>query len=170
MGKFLDELRLQGLWPGKYRAEVVESNDPKKLMRVRCVIPEVLGPSVVSDWAKPVVPLLAAKGAGFVAVPPVNSRVWVEFESWDVNRPIWVGYWYAEPDGKSEAPDELTGSYGEVYGIRTPGGNIVTINDGTGEVSLTNKNGDNVTVKSGIVNVIAKSGTVVIDANNVRIN
>ena len=39
---------------GKFRAIVADNDDPKKGMRVRMVIPEVLGETEISKWAYPV--------------------------------------------------------------------------------------------------------------------
>lgn len=37
-----------------------------------------------------------------LVIPKVNSGVWIEFESGDLNKPIWVGMWI--PRGLSELP------------------------------------------------------------------
>ncbi len=103
---------------GKYRAVVVDNEDPDKLGRVKFICPEVMGlpdpstappTSVTSGWAWPCFPFGSDwnhassykgqrdHGVGVFAVPEVGSGVWVEFEAGDVNRPIWVGLWHATP-------------------------------------------------------------------------
>jgi hypothetical protein len=59
----------------------------------------VLGSSL-SDWVLPSVPAAGAQSGGFV-VPPVGSRVWIEFEGGDPESPIWSGGFRAD---SSEVP------------------------------------------------------------------
>ena len=102
---------------GKYRAICMDNNDPKKLGRIKMSVPEVFGTAEITDWAVPVIPILgpikpedeqaspqSISNVGFFSVANINARVWAEFEAGDPNRPIWVGFWYAEPDGNSEVP------------------------------------------------------------------
>ena len=66
---------------GLYRGVVSKKDD---LMRIKAFVPEVLG-EFESPWASPCVPL------GVRTVPDVNTHVWIEFESGDPSRPIWMG-------------------------------------------------------------------------------
>lgn len=166
--KSLNDLKAAGLWPGSWRATVSDNRDPLKLMRVRLIIPEVLGPDIVSDWAWPKIPVLAGSSYGLVFVPPAGAKVWAEFEGWDPNRPIWNGYWAAAPNEQGELPEDFTSEYGEVFGIRSPGGGMIKVDDQANEVSITNPQGDTVTVKDGEILVQSK-GTVRIEGEYVRI-
>lgn len=76
---------------GKYRAYVVNNDDPDKMMRVTVKCPKVLGDSE-SNWAMPCLPV----SYGFL--PAVGSLVWVEFEEGDSNKPIWSGMWLKKED------------------------------------------------------------------------
>jgi hypothetical protein len=78
---------------GKYRGLVAINVDPLSLGRLKAMVPEVLG-EIPSSWALPCSPY-AGTGAGFFAVPPIGSGVWIEFEAGDVSRPIWTGCWWA---------------------------------------------------------------------------
>lgn len=69
---------------GLYRATVTDNNDPSDAMRIKVLIPEVLG-EIESPWALPCVP------PGIRLVPEVNAFVWIEFEAGDPSRPVWVG-------------------------------------------------------------------------------
>ena len=101
---------------GKYRAFCVDNVDPKKLGRIKMVGPEIFGLENVTDWAFPVMPILGPikpredevpatiSDLGFFSVPNIDARIWAEFEAGDPDRPIYVGYWYAEPEGTSEVP------------------------------------------------------------------
>ena len=74
---------------GKYRALVVDLNDPEKRGRIRVQCPEVLGDSK-SPWCEICVPVAYEKGGDF-CLPKLNDFVWVEFESGNPMKPIWLG-------------------------------------------------------------------------------
>ncbi|GAA1383308.1 phage baseplate assembly protein V [Catellatospora chokoriensis] len=77
---------------GKYRGEVRANIDPLRRGRVQVSVPAVFGHGRLS-WAEPCVPY-AGRGVGFFAVPPVGTKVWVEFEAGDPRRPILAGcFW-----------------------------------------------------------------------------
>lgn len=77
---------------GKYRARVVDINDPERRGRIRVQCPAVLG-EYKSAWCEPCIPY-ATDYAGDYYVPPLNEGIWVEFEGGDANKPIWNGGWY----------------------------------------------------------------------------
>lgn len=79
-------------WLGKYRAIVMDNNDPERRGRIRVQCPTVLG-NYLSSWCEPCIPY-ATDYAGDYYVPPVNEAIWVEFEEGDVDKPIWNGGWY----------------------------------------------------------------------------
>jgi len=89
---------------GKYRGIVKDARDPKKLGRLRCQVPEVFGPDLLTDWAWPVLPYGGFADNGHFFVPEVESGVFVEFESGNVDRPLWTGCWWSEPEGEAETP------------------------------------------------------------------
>jgi hypothetical protein len=112
---------------GKYRGQVADRNDPLKMKRVKCFVPEIFGNEIFSDWATIMTPVGGIYDYGLVAIPPLNAGVWVEFEAGDVNRPIVTGYWYSMPDGESEVPkharglpDETDETKGSVEGETIP--------------------------------------------------
>lgn len=74
---------------GKYRAKVVDVQDPQKRGRIRVMCPKVLG-EAKSSWCEPCVPVAYDYGGDF-AIPKVNEFVWVEFEEGDPNKPIYTG-------------------------------------------------------------------------------
>ena len=77
---------------GKYRAEVVEIEDPEKMGRVKIKCPKVLGDSK-SAWCRPCSPYSFDDG-GFISIPKIGDLVWVEFEDGDIEYPIYTsGYW-----------------------------------------------------------------------------
>lgn len=106
---------IEGRYYGKYHGFVVDNEDPKKRGRIRVLVPEVLGPSVVSGWAEPCFPYGGGPDYGHYSVPPVcksadgkayTTGVWVEFRGGDPQHPIWVGTFFGAPHGTSEAPGD----------------------------------------------------------------
>ena len=77
---------------GKYRGTVVDNNDPMKMGRLSVQVPDVSNVQT-STWAMPCAPF-AGPQSGSVAVPPIGSSVWVEFEQGNSDYPIWSGcFW-----------------------------------------------------------------------------
>lgn len=94
-------------WLGKYRAIVMDNNDPERRGRIRVQCPTVLG-NYLSSWCEPCIPY-ATDYAGDYYVPPVNEAIWVEFEEGDVDKPIWGGGWYkvdSSPLTKDSSPTD----------------------------------------------------------------
>jgi hypothetical protein len=78
---------------GKYRAKVIDNEDPLLLGRIQAEV--AILPGVQLNWCMPCTPY-AGPEVGFYAIPPIGANVWVEFEGGDVNFPIWVGCFWAE--------------------------------------------------------------------------
>lgn len=74
---------------GKYRAQVVDVQDPHKRGRIRVMCPKVLG-DAKSSWCEPCIPVAYDKGGDF-AIPKLGEFVWVEFEEGNPNKPIYTG-------------------------------------------------------------------------------
>ena len=72
---------------GKYRGHVTDTDDPENRGRVKVTVPSVLGDNA-SQWADPAFPYGGGADFGFVAVPPVDSAVLVEFIEGDPSAPI----------------------------------------------------------------------------------
>lgn len=114
---------------GKYRGTVVSNTDPQQRGRVQIHVPSVLGDSRLS-WAMPCVPY-AGSGVGFFFIPPVDARIWVEFEGGDPDYPIWVGgFW----DQSSDVPADPQVAGNKVLKTDTA---TLTVVDGPGSASVT---------------------------------
>jgi uncharacterized protein involved in type VI secretion and phage assembly len=149
---------------GKFRGTVANNIDPLQLGRLQVVVPAVLGDSRLS-WAMPCVPY-AGPGVGFFALPPVDARVWVEFENGDPDFPIWVGgYWEQSADVpaspviaqiKTLKTDTATLTLDD-----TPGAGGITIETSTGlrivldvqGIEITNGTGGSVTLQGPKVSI-----------------
>ena len=168
---------------GKYRGFVVNTEDPKRLGRVRLQVPSVLGREVVTGWAMPCVPYGGQKNQGFLSIPEVGAGVWVEFEEGDLEFPIWVGTFWSEPGGESEIP-ALNGADGKERKneqkpptrkiIKTQKGHTIQFEDADGEEMVTiiqriNKDLCNVITLKNDGITISSAGDVTITGKNVTI-
>jgi hypothetical protein len=124
---------------GKYRGIVKDNEDPENLGRIQALVPEVLG-DVVSGWALPCSPY-AGNGTGQFAVPPTDAGVWIEFEAGDVARPIWTGCWW----GSGELPTDNAGTAAvpDLKIIRSEKGLMVTMDDGSQTITVSDQDGSN---------------------------
>ena len=82
MSKFIVETTER--W-GKYRAEVLDINDPLKRGRVKVKCESIMPNKPELGWAESCLP------AGIFTLPRVGDYVWIEFEGGDIALPIWVG-------------------------------------------------------------------------------
>lgn len=118
----------RGLY-GKYRATVVDIDDPMQMGRIRVSCPHVYGESV-SNWALPCIPNAWDIGGEFY-MPPIGEGVWIEFEEGDPSKPIWTGGWYSQ--GKVPVREYNAQTLTSTRTIATQGSNI-SLRDG--EISL----------------------------------
>ena len=137
---------------GKYRGTVSDITDPEDMGRIKALVPEVLGDKE-TPWALPCMPY-AGNGVGTYHIPPKGTGVWIEFEAGDPARPIWTGCRW----GKNELPknEESAATKPPIKVIRTESGMMVTMNDDKQELSVSDKDGNN------ILKIEANSGTVTI--------
>jgi hypothetical protein len=85
---------------GKYRGIVELNEDPLQLGRVQVSVP-ALSPERLG-WATPCLPY--APPDSIVAVPPVGTTIWVEFEGGDIARPVWSGCFWNPGEGPRFEP------------------------------------------------------------------
>ena len=151
--------RLRSRFYGKYRG-IVSSVDPAT-MRIKALVPSVLGDQE-TGWCMPCVPYAGPK-AGFAFLPAAGSGVWVEFEGGDVSYPIWVGGYWRE----GEVP---AGVAQNVRVIATTGSLTVMLNDRQGEITLSDQNGNTVTLGKSGVELANGKESVVVSSSSVSVN
>jgi hypothetical protein len=122
---------------GKYRGEVVSTQDATKRGRLEVRCPSVMGEQNL--WAMPCTPY-AGDQLGFFALPKVGTSIWVEFEAGDLSKPIWAGCFWK--DGEIPSGDEVEG----VMFLRTPGATLRVDND-AGEIEIETSGGTKITLK-----------------------
>ncbi len=125
---------------GKYRGIVRENEDPEQLGRIRALVPDVLGENVLSEWALPCTPYTGDRQGQYM-IPPVEAGVWIEFEAGDVSRPIWTGCWWAS----NELPTDNAGTTAAppLKIIRSGKGLMVTLDDGSQTITVSDQDGSN---------------------------
>ena len=145
--RFRDRLMLHGLeyfslYYGIYRGKVISNDDPATpgvvdpQGRLRVQVRAVGDTEDISRVAYPIFSFAGA-GFGFKNLPPVDSFVYVVFESGRLDAPLWLGGWYAQ----DQMPAELAAA--ESFGWVTPGGHKLLLDEQEGQafVRLEHRNG-----------------------------
>ena len=123
-----------GKYYSSYRGYVVDNEDPEHMGRVKVRIPSVTKGKEHPTWAYPKTQW-GGNGYGMQMLPVKGEIVWVEFEHGDTRFPIWNFAHRAI----GEKPEEFISS--KIYGIKTPKGQTVIINDEIEEIII--NGGDN---------------------------
>jgi len=79
----------------KYRGTVLNNLDPQQQHRILAIVPDVSA-LLPSTWCMPCLPSVGMQ-SGVVALPPIGSGVWIEFEQGDPDYPIWSGCYIGSP-------------------------------------------------------------------------
>ncbi len=139
---------------GKYRGLVTDNNDSTNRARVKVRVPAVLDELEV--WAMPCLPY-AGNNVGVHTIPEPDAGVWVEFEGGDPSYPIWTGgFWADDQLPKNEEGTEATPS---LRMLRTEKGLMITFNDDSEVLTLSDVNGSN------IMTIEAQTGKIRVQAN-----
>lgn len=150
--------RYKGRYYGKYRARVVDNQDPKKLNRVRTEMPQLFGKGVILGWALPALPPHLSD------VPEIGKLTWIEFEAGDTDFPIWSGCWWAVRSGVSELPENAQDKDDSVMYNVLGGSSIILKKDGS--VEVISRTGSSVFIDSSGEVVIHSIGKVRIDSGS----
>ena len=121
-------LEATGRFYSIYTGIVDDNDDPLQMHRLKVSIPSVMGGitqwAIAKDW-----PGSFNSGVKLLT-PKVGDLVYVVFEFGNPDKPLWsYNGW-----GEEEIPQELANP--DVMGIVTPNGNIITLNDSTGDISI----------------------------------
>ena len=115
-------LEVAGKFYSKYRAFVLENDDPLNMNRLKLLVP-VMDPTMGDGiWAFSS-GQWGGNGYGIQLLPQKGDMVWVEYEMGDVEHPVWSMASY----GEDELPEEFESPNN--YGFKTPNGTIILIND-----------------------------------------
>ena len=161
---------------GKYAGVVTDRADPKKIGRLRALVPEVFGKDEPCGWALPCAPWGGGKNRGFFAVPEKGDTVWIEFEAGDPMRPIWAGTFWGAPDSGG-GQDDLSPEAGAEtpegpdgppkpghHVLRTKAGHLISLDDEGGVIVIAEASGAEVRI-TGDGEVIVTADTIKLGAN-----
>lgn len=158
MNDLLEDLadRVMSRFYGKYRGEVVETQDDNDQGRLKVRVAAVLGDLAV--WAMPCVPY-AGPSVGFYSLPAVGAGVWVEFEGGDPTYPIWTGcYWR-----KGELPSEASSPNIRLWRTEKA---TVSLDDDNDKIEIANSQDASLALDAALTGK-AGQGTVEVTASSV---
>ncbi|GAB1376900.1 hypothetical protein MASR1M48_17520 [Lactococcus petauri] len=112
-----------------YAAIVVDNKDPKFLGRVKLLVPAI-SDKFTTEWAMPAVHTCGVNSGQFDP-PPNDSGCFVVFMEGDPEVPIYLGGFWAEPDGNTETPEAFRREDVSNRGLRTPLGHLIEYDDAT---------------------------------------
>lgn len=121
---------------GKYRAIVVDTDDPEKRGRIRVKCPSVFNESL-SGWCEACLPNISSLGSD-LSLPKSGDQVWLEFEQGNTNKPIYVGSWLSQgqADHIYSVPSRILDYEGHTITFKS-GSIVIKTKDGV-EMSLNN--------------------------------
>jgi uncharacterized protein involved in type VI secretion and phage assembly len=151
--------RLRTRFYGKYRGIV--SDVEASTMRIKAIVPSVLG-ETPTGWCLPCVPY-AGPSVGFAFLPETGSGVWIEFEGGDVSFPIWTGGYWRQGEVPADADDH-------VKVIVTVAKQKIEFDDDQGSITLSDNNGNTVTLDSSGINLSNSQSTVLVSSASVSVN
>lgn len=136
LSKFIDNLLTHGLeywgkYYSRYRGFVVDREDPLHLGRIKVLVPEIAGHSVIPIWAYPI-GVFSGENYGAQIIPKFNDMVWIEFEKGNPRAPIWSLGHHGKADTKA---DELK-DY-DNHWFKTPGGHLIELDDTNSIIRIT---------------------------------
>jgi uncharacterized protein involved in type VI secretion and phage assembly len=173
---------------GVYPALVQSIADPDQQGRVRVRLPWAPDGSGAGyeAWAR-LATLMAGADRGVWFIPDVGEEVLVAFEGGDPRRPYVIGALWNGVDAPPEQMDSgeqnnkkvivsrnnlritLDDAQGqETVTIETPGGQVLTLKDGPGQVKIDDSNGNNLTMESAGI-TLSTAGKLTIQASTINV-
>lgn len=139
---FYHGLESLGKFYSVYRGYVVDNFDPDGLNRLKVIVPTI-SKSPLVNWAYQK-SCYSGDNYGIQILPEQGALVWVEFDHGNPKYPIWQHGHYL----KDQKPKEF--NHPQVYGFKSPKGQLIRIIDVDGIESIVINEGKN----GGLVNVI----------------
>jgi uncharacterized protein involved in type VI secretion and phage assembly len=152
--------RIRSRFYGKYRGVVTDVEQSGR-GRIKAKVPAVLR-DTPTGWCDPCVPY-AGPSVGIAFLPEVGSGVWIEFEGGDVSFPIWVGGYWREGEYPSDAAEH-------VKVIVTTSPLELKLDDDQSQITVTDSNGNTVTMGSSGISLANGSSTVAVSSSSVSVN
>ena len=111
-----------------YRGMVTDNEDPNHMNSLQIAIPEIQGGIII--WALPFGQHGGLKTGFKYLTPEIGDTVYVMFEYGNPSKPLWTYHGF----GLNQIPQELDGP--SKMGIVTPNGNILVLDETSGELNL----------------------------------
>jgi uncharacterized protein involved in type VI secretion and phage assembly len=175
---------------GVYPAIVLDNVDPQQSGRVEVELPLVVDPvgrKHPAAWAR-VATLMAGNQRGTWFMPDKGDEVLVAFEGGDPRRPYVIGALWNSRDQPPEQMDPAGANHLKVIhsrqglivtlddqagqerlAIESPGGQSISLKDGPGSITLTDSNGNTITLETAGISVTS-SGKVTVNASVIEIS
>lgn len=132
-----------GKYYSVYRGYVIDNNDPDGMGRIQVRLPEISRDKPLIKWAYPK-SVFSGNNYGMQLLPMIGDLVWVEFQQGNTRFPVWSHGHFV----KDEKPTEFVTP--QVYGFKTPKGQLIIIDDRDDIEKIIINNGEN----GGLVKVI----------------
>lgn len=131
-------IETMGRYYSFYRGMVLDNEDPKHMNQLQIMVPQVQGGIII--WALPFDQHGGTQTGFKYLAPEIGDTVYVMFECGDPSKPLWAYHGFA----LDQMPEELDGP--NKMGIITPRGNILILDDSTGDLNISTLG--NITVKA----------------------
>jgi len=160
-----------GLYYGIYSGIVIE-HDKTNPHKLRLKIPSVWGEALPSQIYATAEGVMGGRKYGMMIAPQIGDIVWVKFRYGNPSAPVWsfTGF------GKDERPKEYL--HPEVFGFRTPNGNLITIDDVDGIIRVKHQDieeegeetivGAEIKITNDIVSVVHMGHTIEMSKDSVK--
>ena len=131
-------LETMGRYYSFYRGMVIDNEDPQHMNQLQVMVPQVQGGIII--WALPFDQHGGTQTGFKYLAPEIGDTVYVMFECGDPSKPLWAYHGFA----LDQMPEELDSP--NKMGIITPNGNIVILDETSGELNIFTEG--NITIKS----------------------
>jgi len=136
-------LEYLGRYYSSYRGFVVDNDDPEGFNRIQVKVPIVSRYAEHPVWAYQQYSF-SGPDYGMQVLPQIGDMVMIQFDHGDPKFPMWSHAHFTE----NEKPEEFQGP--QVYGFKSPKGQIIVIDDRDGKEQIIINHGEN----EGLVKVI----------------
>ena len=144
---FYQGMEFFGKYYANYRGYVIDNNDTEGLNRLLIRVPQVTGLNTHIKWAYSK-GNFSGNNYGIQFLPKKGDLVWVEFEHGNPEFPLWSHAHYS----KDQKPSEFDSV--NVYGFKSPGKQMIIINDDDGKIYLSGGDDENLGEHEGLVKVV----------------
>ena len=151
-------LEFIGLYYGKYRAIVVDNDDPEGMNRIKVIVPRITGNTTNPHWA--ISSQYTGKGYGSQCLPQKGDIVFIECADGKSDVLIWSHANYH----KGDKPEEFSDT--KIFGFKSPEGTYVLIDDTNKQVVIQTKNGEYIKVE--VDKLIAEAKAIEIGTQNLE--